>query len=544
MLEQDATTFHDPASALGKYFMDFLRMIPGRDIIMRYIASSYQNDPVRSLLELLLLLFAIRTILQNRTSGGQSSSHFVNLSSKDIDYLVDDFRPEPLCEPLNKNEQRDLDEVPMIVGHPGPRVKISAPGLSGTQPRNMLNLASYNFTGLVNAPEMTAQAQRILREYGVGSCSPPGFYGTSDMHMKLEKCIADFLKKEGSIVYSQGFSTASGAVPAFCKRGDIIVADAGVSFAIHCALQLSRSTIFWYEHNNYASLEAVLQRVHLQIKDKKPLRRQFILTEGLFENDGQIANLPKVVELAKRFKFRVFLDETYSIGTLGKTGRGLTEYQNVNPDDVDFIIGNMAVAFGAAGGFVATTAFAVRHQRINGLSFVFSAAMPVMVANGATTAMQLLTTQPQRMTNLQKNAKAIRKVLDRIDSIQIPSDGESALIHLSIRSKHQASGKSQSNHLQLASKPDSKPELVPHDLSREEQQELLRKILLNARNQGVMIVQERRLRCLQSDPAFAEYIDRPSLRISVTSEMNDGEVAQAADTIRASIVSVLGERRS
>ncbi|WFC98898.1 serine C-palmitoyltransferase [Malassezia yamatoensis] len=540
MLEQDAVTFHDPASALGKYFMDFLRMIPGRDIIMRYIASSYQNDPVRSLLELLLLLFAIRTILQNRTSGGQSTSNFVNLAQEDIDYLVDVFQPEPLCEPLDKSEQRDLDEVPMIVGRPGPRVKISAPGLSGTQPRDMLNLASYNFTGLVNAPEMTAQAQRILREYGVGSCSPPGFYGTSDMHMKLEKSIADFLKKEDAIVYSQGFSTTPGAVPAFCKRGDIIVADAGVSFSIQCALQLSRSTIFWYEHNNYASLEAVLQRVHLQIKDKKPLRRQFILTEGLFENDGQIANLPKVVELAKRFRFRIFLDETYSIGTLGKTGRGLTEYQNVDPDDVDFIIGNMAVAFGAAGGFVATTAFAVRHQRINGLSFVFSAAMPVMVANGATTAMQLLSTQPQRLTSLHENVKAIRKVLQPIDSIEIPSAEESALIHLTIRSKHQASSGSQSNRLQVA----SKTEMVPHDLSKEEQQELLRRILLTARNQGVMIVHERRLRCLQSDSAFAEYIDRPSLRVSVTSEMNQGEVARAADILRASIVSVLGERRS
>ena len=82
MLEEEAPTFHDPASALGKSFMDLLRIMPGRDIIMRYIASSYQNDPVRSLLELLLLLFAIRTILQNRTSGGQNTTNFVNLSRK------------------------------------------------------------------------------------------------------------------------------------------------------------------------------------------------------------------------------------------------------------------------------------------------------------------------------------------------------------------------------------------------------------------------------------------------------------------------------
>ena len=449
--------------------------------------------------------------------------------------MVKEFHPEPLCEPLSATEQRDLDEIPMMVGHSGPRVKVTAPELSGTQPRDVLNLASFNFTGMVNAPEMTAQAQSILREYGVGSCSPPGFYGTSDMHMKLEKCIAEFVRKEDSIIYSQGFSTISGAIPAFCKRGDIIVADSGVNFAIQCALQLSRSTIYWYEHNNTASLEAVLHRVQTQLKDQVPLRRRFIVTEGLFESDGAISDLPKIVELAKRFKFRIFLDESYSIGTLGKTGRGLTEYQNVDPDDIDFIIGNMAIAFGAGGGFCASTAFAVRHQRINGLSFIFSAAMPVMVANGATTAMQLLTTQPYRMTNLQKNIHKIRSVLDRIGSIEIPSAPESALIHVQIRSKHAP----KSGTLQVR----GATAAVPHDLSDKEQEELLRKIVKNALNQGVMLVRDRRLRCVRPDVALAENNDRPSLRVTVTSELDDGEVARAADILRASIVSVLGDTR-
>lgn len=447
-----------------------------------------------------------------------------------------EFEPEPLCEPLNAKEQQELDDVPMMMGHSGPRVKVTAPELSGTQPREVFNLGSFNFTGMVNAPEMTAQAQSILREYGVGSCSPPGFYGTSDMHMKLEKTIAEFVRKEDSIIYSQGFSTISGVIPAFCKRGDIIVADEGVNFAIQCALRLSRSTIYWYQHNDTASLETVLQRVQKLVKDKVPLRRRVIVTEGLFEGDGAISDLPKIVELAKRFKFRIFLDESYSIGTLGRTGRGLTEHQNVDPDDIDFIVGNMAVAFGGAGGFCASTAFAVRHQRINGLSFVFSAAMPVMVANGSTTAMHLLTTQPHRIANLHKNVRKMRSVLDQIDSIMIPSAPDSALIHVQIRSKHEP--KSNRLSVPIADKQAS------HDLSKAEQEELLRQIIQRALNQGVMLVRDRKLRCIKPEITVTDKLDRASLRMAITSELTESEIAQAADILRASIVSVLGDSRS
>lgn len=461
--------------------------------------------------------------------------------TQEIDYLVKEFHPEPLCEPLNAEERKDLDDIPLIVGHAGPRVKVRSPVLSGTQPREVLNLASYNFTGMVDAPEMTAQAQNILREYGVGSCSPPGFYGTSDMHIKLENTVAEFLKKESSIVYSQGFSTITGVIPAFCKRGDIIVADSGVNFAIQGALQLSRSTIYWYDHNCLDSLEAVLQRISTQMVERnEPLRRRFIVTEGLFEDDGAITYLPKVVELAKRFKFRIFLDESFSIGSLGRTGRGLTEHFNVSADDVDFIIGNMAISFGAGGGFCASNAFAVRHQRINGLSFIFSAAMPVMIANGATTAMHMLSTQPHRLTNLQKNVHAIRAVLDRIDSVVIPSAPESAMIHVEIRSKY-APGNNRALNLPGT---DMAIATAEHDLTTEQQERLLQDIVTRALNQGVFVCRSRRLQNIKPVTPHSAPIDLPSLRVVVTSEMNEGEVAQAADILRASIVSVLGDRRT
>lgn len=116
------------------------------------------------------------------------------------------------------------------------------------------------------------------------------------MHQDLEVEIADFLGTEASILYSQGFSTIASVIPAFSKRGDIIVADRGVTFAIQKGLQISRSTIKWFDHNDLKSLEDVLISIEKDTKRRRaPLTRRFIVTEGIFERDGAMVDLPKLV---------------------------------------------------------------------------------------------------------------------------------------------------------------------------------------------------------------------------------------------------------
>ena|ERR1700730_11234380 len=116
--------------------------------------------------------------------------------------------------------------------------------------------------------------------------------------MQLERDIADFLGTEAAILYSQGFSTISSVIPAFCKRGDIIVADRGVNFAIQKGIQISRSTVKWFEHNDLKSLEGVLASEHHQTQ-RKELTRRFIITEGIFERDGLMLDLPRLVSRAR-----------------------------------------------------------------------------------------------------------------------------------------------------------------------------------------------------------------------------------------------------
>ena len=117
-----------------------------------------------------------------------------------------------------------------------------------------------------------------------------------DVHVDLERDIASFLGTEAAIIYSQGFSTINAVIPAFSKRGDIIVADRGVNFAIQKGLQISRSTIRWYDHNDMKSLEHVLESIEKERRKKKgPLTRRFIVTEGIFDHDGAMSDLPKLV---------------------------------------------------------------------------------------------------------------------------------------------------------------------------------------------------------------------------------------------------------
>jgi serine palmitoyltransferase len=138
------------------------------------------------------------------------------------------------------------------------------------------------------------KAIQTLRNYGVGPCGPPGFYGTQDVHMKTEADIAAFLGTPACIVYAQAFSTISSVIPAFSKRGDIIVADKGVNYAIRKGIQISRSMVRWYEHNDMEDLERVLSKITKE-QAKKPLTRRFIITEGMFENRGTMSNLPSIV---------------------------------------------------------------------------------------------------------------------------------------------------------------------------------------------------------------------------------------------------------
>jgi serine palmitoyltransferase len=151
---------------------DLFHRIPGSPILLRYIKSSYQNDPYRSLLELFLVAFALRTVLKGRTRGEGSGKNWVKFTEKEVDELVDEWTPQPLVDAPSAVDEDLLESIPVIHGANGSHVKLAPGG------KTVLNMALPNWAGMVESDKMKQVAIDTLREYGVGTCGPSGFYGT------------------------------------------------------------------------------------------------------------------------------------------------------------------------------------------------------------------------------------------------------------------------------------------------------------------------------------------------------------------------------
>lgn len=161
--------------------------------------------------------------------------------------------------------------------------------------RTVTNLASYNIYNFNSNEQIKEKAITTLRTYGVGPCGPPNFYGTQDVHMKTEIDVAAYLGTESCILYAQGFSVISSVLPAFCKRGDVIVADRAANYSIRKGIELARCTVKWYTPGNVEELEdAMAQVAQEQLKQKK-LTRRFLVAEGLSETTGASIDLPRMV---------------------------------------------------------------------------------------------------------------------------------------------------------------------------------------------------------------------------------------------------------
>ncbi|OAL54834.1 serine palmitoyltransferas-like protein 1 [Pyrenochaeta sp. DS3sAY3a] len=504
----------DVQNATARFFTDanaHFNRIPGSAIAVRYIKSSYQNDPVRSAIELFLFLFAVRYLLAPKYSTQKK----VQLTDAEIDELVEDWTPEPLVAAPTPFEELENEKRPVIVGPTGPKSKLS-------NGRTVTNLASYNFYNFLSSETLKEKAIATLRTYGVGPCGPPGFYGTQDVHIKTEADVAAHLGVPACIIYAQSFSTISSVIPSFSKRGDIIVADKAVNYAIRKGIQISRSTVRWYEHGDMEDLERVLKKV-IKEQAKKPLTRRFIITEGLFENIGDVVDLPKLIELKLKYKFRLILDETWSYGVLGRTGGGVTEAQNVSATEVDMVIGSLSGPLCAAGGFCAGNEEVVEHQRISSASYTYSAALPALLSTTASETISLLQEQPEILTGLRDNVKAMRAQLDpRSDWIRVSSAVDNPVLLLVL-----------------------KPDVIEaKKLSLDDQNQVFRDVVDECLANGILITRLKAFPVgLGLNPRDAGWQPVPALKVCVTSGLTKKETEKAGIIIRHAVTKIIGRRK-
>ncbi|OBZ82580.1 Serine palmitoyltransferase 1 [Choanephora cucurbitarum] len=498
---------------------ELITAIPGSHLAISYIKNAYQNDPFRIALELFLVFFAIKYMLSKKYKPNDNN---VVLTDKEVDDLVEEWQPEPLAPKLSAYDRFNLEKVPTIVGPQSAKAKVAG----HTKP--LMNLATSNYLNLVASDQIRQKAVETLRNYGVGSCGPPGFYGTIDVHMDLERDIARFLGTDDAIIYAQGFSTISSVIPAFCKRGDYLVVDDGVCFAVQKGVQISRSIIRTFKHNDMEDLERVLKEIDREhTVHRKRLTRRFIVTEGLFANFGDIAPLDKLVELKKKFKYRLILDESQSIGVLGRKGAGLTDLYNIDAKEVDMIVGSLANALCGSGGFCAGSIEVIDHQRLSGSAYCFSASMPAMLAVSASEAFRIIEQQPNLLKELAERISSFRQILAHksLDSYVIldpPHDQNlSPFFHIRIKESYLQTH-TQDNEDQV---------------SREAEERLLQEVVDECAYQGVLItrakyVYEQELHC-----------PRPSIKISVTTGLSKKENDKAANVVKTAIVKIFSKWR-
>ncbi|KAJ8761383.1 hypothetical protein K2173_001514 [Erythroxylum novogranatense] len=355
------------------------------------------------------------------------------LTEKEIDELCDEWVPEPLIPPIKEDM---LYETPVLECAAGPHTIVNG--------KDVLNFASANYLGLVGHEKILGSCTSALEKYGVGSCGPRGFYGTIDVHLDCEARIAKFLGTPDSILYSYGLSTMFSAIPCFCKKGDIIVVDEGVHWGIQNGLNLSRSTIVYFKHNDMESLQNALEKVTVDNKRAKKLRR-YIVVEAVYQNSGQVALLDKIIRLKERYRFRLLLDESNSLGVLGSSGRGITEYYGVPIEKIDIITAAMGHSLATEGGFCTGSARVIDHQRLSSSGYVFSASLPPYLASAAITAIDVLENNPTLISKLKDNITIMWKGLTDLHGLFIVSNVESPIVFL----KLEKSTGSKKNDLQL-----------------------------------------------------------------------------------------------
>ena len=269
----------------------------------------------------------------------------------------------------------------------------------------VIMIGSNNYLGLTSDPEVKEAVIKAVEKYGSGCSGSRFLNGTLDMHLELEKELAEFLHKEAVVCFPSGFQSNLGIISAVAGRNDYIICDKENHASIYDACRLSYAKMLRYEHADMNDLEEKLKSVP---KDKGIL----IVTDGVFSMGGDIAKLPEMVALKKKYGARLMVDDAHGFGVIGKCGRGTGEYYNLE-DEVDIIMGTFSKSLASLGGFMATTKSVAEYVRHNSRPFIFAASNPPACVAAALAALRILKREPERVTNLQNIAKFMREELKR-----------------------------------------------------------------------------------------------------------------------------------
>ncbi len=273
--------------------------------------------------------------------------------------------------------------------------------------KNVLNFCSNNYLGLANHPKIVEAARVATQKYGVGPAAVRSIAGTMDLHVQLEQRLAKFKGAEDVITFQSGFTANLGTIAALVSKEDVIFSDRLNHASIIDGCRLSGAKIVAYEHNDPGALEDA-------IKDNlSNYRRALIVTDGVFSMDGDIAPLPDLVEVAKKYDILFMVDDAHGEGVLGRGGRGIVDHFGLH-GKVDIEVGTMSKAFGVVGGMVAGDKVIVEWLRQRGRPFLFSSAVTAPDAAACLAAVDLLEESTELVDKLWSNAKYFKSEMKKL----------------------------------------------------------------------------------------------------------------------------------
>lgn len=258
--------------------------------------------------------------------------------------------------------------------------------------KKVLMFGSNSYMGLTNHPKVKEAAIEATKKYGTGLAGSPFLNGTLDIHKELEQKLAAFVGKEDAMLYSSGFEVNLGVVSTLTGRNDSIILDEQDHASIIEGRRLSFSKALKYKHNDMVSLEE-------QLKKCSPEEIKLIVTDGVFSMEGDVANLPEIVRLAKQYNASVMVDEAHGIGVFGRQGRGTCDHFGVT-DDVDLIMGTFSKSFASLGGFIACDKTITNYLRHHSRSYIFTASITPASTAAVSAALDIMMSEPERMDHL------------------------------------------------------------------------------------------------------------------------------------------------
>ena len=280
--------------------------------------------------------------------------------------------------------------------------------------------SSNSYLDMCSEPRVQDYVCAMTRKYGTGSGGSRLTTGTLSLHLHLEELLAQFKRREAALVFNTGYMANVGIISALAGVVDYIYSDELNHASIIDGCRLAKAKLVVYRHNDMADLEARIQ--------EHPHSSGLIVSDGVFSMDGDIVNLPGLVELARKYQLLSMIDEAHATGVLGATGRGTEEYYGME-DSVDVLMGTLSKSVGCEGGFVCGSRLLIEYLLNHARSFIFSTSLAPMSLAAAIKGLEIIMEEPQRIRRLQEN---IRYFCSRLQENGISVHAETAIIPIII----------------------------------------------------------------------------------------------------------------